>query len=118
MVILLGVCPFYHSADQLYKFVNNKIISIKRGHEVGSRYYGMGEVPFVRTSDIVNWEIKIDPVKSIPEEIYNEYKHKQDIKENDVLLVTDGTFLIGRTAMVSRLDTKIVIQTELWQILG
>jgi hypothetical protein len=24
MVILLGVCPFYHSADQLYKFVNNE----------------------------------------------------------------------------------------------
>jgi type I restriction enzyme M protein len=91
-------------------------ISVKRGHEVGSRYYGMGDVPFVRTSDIVNWEIKIDPVKSIPEEIYEKYRKRQDIKENDILLVTDGTFLIGRTAIVTSFDKKLVIQSHLRRI--
>jgi type I restriction enzyme M protein len=100
----------------LSELVKKKVISIKRGNEVGSRYYGMGEIPFVRTSDIVNWEIKIDPVKCIPEEIYNEYKKGQDIRENDILLITDGTFLIGRTAIVSRLDTKIVIQSHIRRI--
>ena len=93
-----------------------KIISIKRGHEVGSKYYGLGSVPFVRTSDVVNWEIKIDPVKCIPEEIYEKYKNKQDVKEWDVLLVTDGTFLIGRTAIVTPLDKKIVIQSHIRRI--
>jgi type I restriction enzyme M protein len=100
----------------LSELVKRKVISIKRGNEVGSRYYGMGAIPFVRTSDIVNWEIKIDPVKSIPEEIYNEYKHRQDIKENDILLIADGTFLIGRTAIVTKLDTKIVIQSHIRRI--
>jgi type I restriction enzyme M protein len=98
------------------ELVKSGVLSIKRGHEVGSRYYGMGDVPFVRTSDIVNWEIKIDPVKCIPEEIYNKYRSRQDIRENDVLLITDGTFLIGRTAIVTRLDTKIVIQSHIRRV--
>jgi type I restriction enzyme M protein len=98
------------------ELMNRRVISIRRGHEVGSRYYGMGSVPFVRTSDIVNWEIKVDPIKSIPEEIYEKYKKTQDIKENDVLLVTDGTFLIGRTAIVTSADKKIMIQSHIKRI--
>jgi len=98
------------------KLVKQGLISVKRGHEVGSKYYGMGDVPFVRTSDIVNWEIKIDPIKSIPEEVYQQYKKRQDIGENDILLVTDGTFLIGRTAIVTSIDKKIVIQSHITRI--
>jgi len=98
------------------ELVEQELIDIKRGNEVGSRYYGMGDVPFVRTSDIVNWEIKIDPIKSIPEEVYEQYKKRQDIRENDILLVTDGTFLIGRTAIVTPLDKKILIQSHIRRI--
>jgi len=98
------------------ELVEEGLLSIKRGHEIGSRYYGMGDVPFVRTSDVVNWEIKIDPVKSIPEEIYENYRKRQDIRENDILLVTDGTFLIGRTAIVTSLDEKLVIQSHIRRI--
>jgi type I restriction enzyme M protein len=96
--------------------IKEKTISIKRGNEIGSQFYGMGEIPFVRTSDIVNWEIKIDPVKGIPEEIYQLYKEKQDIKAGDILFVKDGTFLIGRTAFVTSLDEKIVIQSHILKI--
>ncbi len=96
--------------------VKEGLILMSRGHEIGSRYYGMGTVPFVRTSDIVNWEIKFDPVKSIPEEIYQAYKDKQDIRGNDILLVTDGTFLIGRSSIVTSLDTRIVIQSHIKKI--
>jgi type I restriction enzyme M protein len=98
------------------ELVKQGLISVKRGHEVGSKYYGMGDIPFVRTSDIVNWEIKIDPIKSIPEEVYQQYKKRQDIGENDILLVTDGTFLIGRTAIVTPIDKKIVIQSHITRI--
>ncbi len=96
--------------------IKDKIISVKRGNEIGSQFYGMGNIPFVRTSDIVNWEIKIDPIKGIPEEIYRIYKEKQDIKTGDILFVKDGTFLIGRTAFVTSLDEKIVIQSHLLKI--
>ncbi len=96
--------------------IDRKIISIKRGNEIGSRFYGLGEVPFVRTTDIVNWEIKIDPVKCVPEEVYNKYKRRQDVRPGDILFVNDGTFLIGRSAMVTELDTKIVIQSHIRKI--
>ena len=95
------------------ELVEKGVLSIKRGHEVGSQYYGMGDIPFVRTSDIVNWEIKIDPIKCVPNEIYEKYKNSQNIHENDILLVTDGTFLIGRTAIITPLDEKIIIQSHI-----
>lgn len=70
----------------------------------------------VSTTDIVNWEIKINSVKSVAEEIYWQYKKQQDIRENDILLVNDGTFLIGRSAIVTDLDTRCIIQSHLRKI--
>jgi len=98
------------------ELVEKELISMKRGNEIGSRYYGMGDIPFIRTSDIANWEIKVSPKKCVPNEIYEQYKKKQDIQENDILLVTDGTFLIGNTAVVTSLDKKIIIQSHITRI--
>ncbi len=98
------------------ELVNKGILQIKRGNEIGSQYYGTGQVPFVRTTDIVNWEIKIDPVKAVADEIYEKYKKSQDIQVNDILFVNDGTFLIGRSAMVTKLDVKCIIQSHLRKI--
>ena len=96
--------------------IDKKILQVKRGNEIGSQFYGTGEIPFVRTSDIVNWEIKFDPIKAVSEEIYNRYKQSQDVQEKDILFVNDGTFLIGRTAMVTKLDLKIIIQSHVKKI--
>lgn len=92
------------------------IISITRGHEVGSKFYGTGNIPFVRTSDLINWEINIDPKKQVAYEVYELYRERQDIQEGDVLLVCDGTFLIGKTAIVTKEDTEIIIQSHLKKI--
>jgi len=96
--------------------IDKRILQVRRGNEIGSQFYGTGEIPFVRTSDIVNWEIKFDPVKAVSEDVYNQYKKAQDIQENDILFVNDGTFLIGRTAMVTKLDLKIIIQSHIREI--
>ena len=98
--------------------IAQEALQIKRGNEIGSRHYGTGEVPFVRTSDIVNWEIKFDPIKSVSEDVYEKYRASQDIQAGDVLFVSDGTFLIGRTAIVTDLDKKIIIQSHLKKIRG
>lgn len=100
----------------IQSLMDQKVISVRRGNEIGSRFYGMGDVPFIRTTDIVNWEIKIDPVKCIPEAIYEIYNKTQDVRENDILFVNDGTFLIGRSAIVTQLDKKIVIQSHIRKI--
>jgi len=52
----------------------------------------------------------------VSEDVYNQYKKAQDIQENDILFVNDGTFLIGRTAMVTKLDLKIIIQSHIRKI--
>ena len=110
----------FHEEDieefSINDLLNNGIISIKRGNEIGSRNYGTGDIPFVRTTDIVNWEIKENPVKSVSQAVYEKYKAIQDIQPNDILFVNDGTFLIGRSALVSSSDTKIVIQSHLKKI--
>ena len=51
---------------------NRKAISIRKGHEVGSDAYGTGDIPFVRTSDVNNFEISFDPTKSVGEAVYEE----------------------------------------------
>ncbi len=98
------------------ELVERKVLSLKRGNEIGSQFYGTGDVPFVRTTDIVNWEIKMDPVKAVSEEVYQQYKRRQDVRAGDILFVNDGTFLIGRSAMVTDLDQRIVIQSHLRKI--
>jgi len=79
-----------------------EIAKIDRGTEVGSKNYKTpfnredNDVPFIRTSDIINYEIDNYPDYYISEEIYN--KIHQDIKPNDILFTKDGK--IGLAAMI------------------
>lgn len=92
------------------------IIKITGGHEVGSKEYGTGNIPFIRTSEIANWEITHDPMHCVSEEIYEEYKKKQNIQPEDILIVKDGGHLVGKTAMITDLDLKIIIQSHFRKI--
>ncbi len=95
----------------------NRLSNLPRGHEIGSQVYGLGEIPFIRTSEISNWEINLDSNKKTSEEVYEQYKDKQNIEIGDILLVKDGgPNLIGKTAFITRLDTKIIIQSHIYQI--
>ncbi len=100
----------------LGELIEKRFLSITRGHEIGAKAYGTGTIPFVRTSDIINLEIDINPLKQVSEDIYNQYKRKQDINAGDILIVNDGTFLIGRTAMITEHDEKIIIQSHFRRI--
>lgn len=74
--------------------------------------YGYGDIPFVRTSDIGNGEIIYPTVHTITEEVYNIYQAKQKMKEYDILFVKDGTYRIGRTAMLFKNDLKALFQSH------
>ncbi len=94
-----------------------KIVTVKKGDEVGSDNYNKyldkkdSDVPFIRTSDLVNYEVDQFPDFYIPEEIYQELK--QDIKAGDVLFNNDGK--IGLVAMLTPQD-KIIIQSHIKRI--
>ena len=96
---------------------SNKGVYLPRGDEIGSHVYGLGDIPFIRTSEINNWEINLDSNKKTSEEVYQQYKDKQNIEEGDILLVKDGgPNLIGNTAYITNLDIKIIIQSHIYQI--
>jgi type I restriction enzyme M protein len=105
-----------HELVPIHDLIKRKIISISTGDEIGKLSYGTGDIPFVRSSDISNWEIKVDPKQCVSEEIYLKYKKKQDIELNDILLVKDGTYLIGTTAIITEYDTKIIFQSHIYKI--
>jgi type I restriction enzyme M protein len=90
---------------------------LPRGNEIGSNVYGLGEVPFIRTTELNNWEVNLDSHKKTSEEVYLQYKDKQHIEVGDILLVKDGgPNLIGKNAYVTELDTKIIIQSHIYQL--
>jgi len=95
-------------------------LRITTGIEVGKMAYGTGDVPFIRTSDLSNWELKADPKQGVSEDLYAElrarFADKLDVREGDILMVKDGTYLVGTSAVVSRLDTRIIYQSHLYKI--
>lgn len=92
------------------------ILNVSRGNEVGSENYGTGEIPFVRTSEISNWEVTSDCTHCVSEDVYMKYKDKQNLEVEDILVVNDGTYLMGRAAMITESDLKIVFQSHFRRI--
>jgi len=105
-----------HELLNIGDLISKNVLSLSLGNEIGKISYGSGLIPFIRTSDISNWEIKFDPKHCVDEKIYDELKKKQDVKENDILFVKDGTYLIGNCALISKYDTKIIFQSHLYKI--
>ncbi len=105
-----------HYSVTIGQLVRDGFIKYATGHEIGSESYGTGNIPFVRTSDISNWEIKSAPKQGVSEAVYAEYAVRQDVRVHDILLVRDGTYLIGTTCFVTSLDTKILYQSHILKI--
>lgn len=105
-----------YSFVKIEQLIDDKALQISTGDEVGKLAYGTGTIPFIRTSDISNWEIKSDPKHLLSEEVYDSLAKKQDVQEGDILMVKDGSYLIGTCAMISKYDTKIVYQSHLYKI--
>lgn len=97
----------------LGELVKQKIITIRKGHEVGSDAYGTGEIPFIRTSDLSNFEVSSDPTKSVSIEIYEEYALQQNLQPGDILMVVDGRYRIGTTAMLDEHSIRSIAQSHL-----
>lgn len=105
-----------HDIVSMGSLLARGVIEIKTGDEVGKLAYGTGNIPFVRTSDISNWEVKLNPKHGISEAIFEKYRVKQNLKLYDILMVKDGTYLIGTCAILSKYDTNIVYQSHLYKI--
>jgi type I restriction enzyme M protein len=92
------------------------IVAVATGDELGKLAYGTGNVPFIRTSDISNWELKADHKHGVDRKLYESLKRKQDVQAGDILMVKDGTYLIGICAIISEADTEILYQSHIFKI--
>lgn len=106
--------PFRVKTTLTFKdLVQDGLLTIRKGHEVGSESYGTGDIPFVRTSDIHNWEVTSVPTNSVSEDVYDKYRHLQNLQPDDILLVVDGRYRIGRSAILHETNVRCVVQSHL-----
>jgi hypothetical protein len=95
---------------------NAGVISIETGDEVGKLAYGSGPIPFVRTSDFGTWELKLDPKQRVSRAVYESLAAKQSAQAEDLLVVRDGTYLVGTAAMVSPSDVPMLFSGGVYRV--
>jgi hypothetical protein len=105
--------------EQSHKLVPLKTL-VELGHIIHSHgnyvpkiYYGTGPYPYVRTSDLANWEIKASPKHGVPESVYEAYQAEQNVNAEDIFFVHEGTYLIGSVAMITAFDGPMLYQHHL-----
>lgn len=90
------------------------LVSIKKGDEVGSDNYNKyldkkpSDIPFIRTSDIVNYEVDQFPDYYVSKEVFEELA--QDLEPGDILYNNDGK--IGLVSMLTNAD-QVIIQSHI-----
>lgn len=102
-----------HELKSIGELIDEETLIVQTGHEIGKMAYGTGNIPFVRTSDISNWEIKTVPKQGVSEDIYDQYAEKEDVQPGDILLVRDGSYLIGTNCMITQMDTPMLFQSHI-----
>lgn len=105
-----------HELVSFGALVHSGVVTVSTGDEIGKLAYSTGDIPFIRTSDISNWELKADPKHAVDKVYYEQLRKKQDVQEGDILMVKDGTYLIGTCALVTEYDTQIIYQSHLYKI--
>ena len=105
-----------HDLVSVGQLVKEKALDVSTGVEVGRLSYGTGSIPFIRTSDISNWELKTDPKHGVDANIYRRYRSRADVKEHDILMVRDGTYLVGNSCMITKYDTRILFQSHIYRL--
>ncbi len=98
------------------QLVERRILALETGDEVGKLAYGTGNVPFVRTSDLGTWELKLDPKQRVSRAIYDSLASKQSARSDDLLVVRDGTYLVGTAAMVSEEDVPLLFSGGVYRL--
>jgi hypothetical protein len=96
--------------------VDEGILSIDTGDEIGKISYGTGSIPFVRTSDLGSYELKRDPKQGVSREIWSELQEDQNVEVRDILLVRDGTYLVGSSVMIADGDLPCLYCGGLYKI--
>ena len=102
-----------HDLVSIGELIAKKYLRAVTGDEIGKMAYGTGTIPFVRTSDVSNWELKTDAKQGVSDRIYAEYQSTQNVRAGDIFFVKDGTYLIGQIGLVTESDLPLLYQSHI-----
>lgn len=105
-----------HEMVLIGDLVEAGVLSLATGVEPGKMAYGTGPIPFIRSSDLSGWEIRADYKHGVSKEIYREFSGGADVRAGDTLMVRDGTYLIGTSAVVTESDLPMLFQSHIFRI--
>lgn len=99
----------------LRELIDEGIISYFDGNgSPKAEFKGIGEYPYIRVKDIVNWQIYRDPTALLPKSEFDKlYSEKKRLHPKDILYVRRGSYRIGSVAMASPYDKEIVLTREI-----
>lgn len=79
-----------------------------------SEYKGIGDRPYIRVKDIVDWSVYHDPTAFIPQNVFdNLYVENKKLYLKDILFVRRGSYRIGDVALVSPSDIDVILTREI-----
>ena len=95
--------------------LQKKIIKFFQGHGSPSgETKGLGDIPYIRVKDIVNWQVYTDITALIPQSEYDRiFKPTKALHPKDILYVSRGSYRIGSVAMVSPYDGDMLLTREI-----
>ena len=102
--------------NSLSELRSRGLLDMETGVEVGKLAYGTGDIPFLRTSDITMWEVRHDAKHSVSQAIYDDCGSKGQLRAGDVILVRDGTYLVGSSALVIEDDLPAMFCGGLYRL--
>lgn len=82
--------------------------NLSKGNEIGSANYLEEGIPFIKTSDIINFDVDYEPDCYCSEAFLSQLE--QDIKYGDIIFAKDGK--PGEVAIIQE-DTKVIISSGL-----
>lgn len=99
----------------IQELMDRKLLKTFDGHgSPPAENKGMGEVPYIRVKDIVNWEVYKDPTALIPTHVFEKMRPAAKcLQAEDVLFVRRGSYRIGSVALVSPYDTEVLLTREI-----
>ena len=98
------------------QLIKEGVLKAFKGHgSPASAYKGQGDIPYIRVSDIVNWEMYRNPTTYVPYHVYESLKGKNgvELEPGDVIYVRRGSYRIGTVAMASPYDQEVLLTGEL-----
>jgi hypothetical protein len=111
--LLLDALSETHELVSIQDLLDAGELELRQGKYVAKLHYGTGRIPYIRTSDIANWELRGSPKHGVAEAVWEQFVEQQDVVPGDVLLVHEGTYLIGTSAPVTRFDLPLLFQHHL-----